>query len=139
MYGYFYPENNQRFLQSMEFETVRAAIDWFQDKRPMWGPLQPQRVGDEMAFLNSLTGDIVVVRKLENMPTDNGIFWVETTNSSYYNAVAHVNGVFPFLRIVSIWYVEKDYVLKSPNQDQITRWGPKIEWPDYKKQEDTTP
>jgi hypothetical protein len=65
MYGYFYPENNQRFLQSMEFPTAQGAILWFRDRRSMWHSMAPQSAGDEAAFLNPMTGDIVVVRKLE--------------------------------------------------------------------------
>jgi len=65
MFGYFYPENNRRFLESLEFETAADAIAWFRDKRTMWQQFEPQNAGDAAAFLNPLNGDIVVVRKVE--------------------------------------------------------------------------
>lgn len=64
MYGFFYPENNERFLASLSFNSVEEAVAYFKDKRAMWDAIQPQNPADAAAFMNPLSGAIVVVRKL---------------------------------------------------------------------------
>jgi hypothetical protein len=63
MYGFFYPENGERFIASLSFQTAQEAIDYWKDKRSTW---QEIKAGgkDEAAFINPNTGDIVVVRRV---------------------------------------------------------------------------
>jgi len=63
MFGYFYPENGERFLASLSFATVQEAIDYFRDKRATWEVVKAFPP-DMTAFLNPRTGDIVVVREI---------------------------------------------------------------------------
>ena len=63
MYGYFYPENNERYLESMSFPTAQEAIDWFQNRRSTWNQVEPQDKS-EAAFLSPYDGTIVVVRSV---------------------------------------------------------------------------
>jgi hypothetical protein len=72
MYGYFYPENNERFLSSMGFATAEDAIFWFRDRRPTWQRIGPIGKDDLAAFMNPLLGDIVVVRALGDQPAGEG-------------------------------------------------------------------
>lgn len=68
MFGFFYPENNQRFLESVSFDTAQEAIAYWRDKRAMWQELTVMPVfaggNDLAAWLNPMTGDIVVVREI---------------------------------------------------------------------------
>lgn len=63
MFGFFYPENNQRFLDSMVFENAKEAIEWWRDRRSTWQEI-PAGSKDEAAFMNHNTGHIVVVREI---------------------------------------------------------------------------
>lgn len=64
MFGYFYPENGERFLESMSFASAEEAITWFRDKRSMWQEIRPAGERDMAAFINPVRGDIVVVREI---------------------------------------------------------------------------
>lgn len=72
MYGFYYPENNQRYLASLSFDSVEEAVAYFRDMRAMWREIKrgPDDKAaflgkDKAAFLNPLTGEIVVVREIE--------------------------------------------------------------------------
>lgn len=64
-YGYFYPENNQRFLAQLSFGSAEEAAAWWRDKRSMWQEIRAIEPNDKAAFMNPITGDIVVVREVE--------------------------------------------------------------------------
>ena len=64
MYSFFYPENNQRLLQSKEhaFETEEEAIAYWKDHHHIWEDIT---IPDgEPAFIQPNSGEIVVVRKI---------------------------------------------------------------------------
>lgn len=63
MFGFYYPENGERFLASVQFTTPEEAIAYWRDKRSMWQQIDASGK-DKAAFLNPLTGDIVVVREI---------------------------------------------------------------------------
>jgi hypothetical protein len=63
MYGFFYPENGERFISSLSFQTAQEAIDYWKDKRGTWQEIKAGSK-DNAAFMNPNTGDIVVVRRI---------------------------------------------------------------------------
>ena len=63
MYTFFYPENGERFDKSLDFETVEGAIFYWEEKKPLWGKVKPKGE-DQAAFINTVTGEIIVVRKV---------------------------------------------------------------------------
>lgn len=63
-FGFFYPENGERFL-SMSFDSAQEAIDWWRDRRSMWVSIKAGSK-DQAAFMQPNTGHIVVVREVEN-------------------------------------------------------------------------
>lgn len=65
MFGFFYPENGERFSASLSFGSAQEATAYFRDKRSTWQEIKPGSERDKAAFLNPLTGDIVVVREIE--------------------------------------------------------------------------
>lgn len=67
MYGYFYPENDQRYMR-YELETVQDARDSLLG-RGGWVEIDAKDEKDKAAFLSNPTGAIVVVREL---PLDSG-------------------------------------------------------------------
>lgn len=66
-YGFFYPENNQRYLAGLSFASAAEAIEWWRDRRNTWQEI-PVGSKDEAAFMNPNTGHIVVVREVEVRP-----------------------------------------------------------------------
>lgn len=65
-YGFFYPENNERFLASMSWSTPELAADWFRYRRPTWQEITATPPA-KYAFLNPIVGDIVVVRVIAKL------------------------------------------------------------------------
>lgn len=67
-YGFFYPENNQRYLAGLSFDSAAEAIEWWRDRRTHWQQLTITPVfaggSDVAAFLNPTSGEIVVVREI---------------------------------------------------------------------------
>lgn len=64
MYGYFYAENNERFLGHLQFDSARDAINWFRNKWLSWH-LVDAKGNDAAAFMNSATGEIIVVKEMK--------------------------------------------------------------------------
>lgn len=62
MYGYFFPENDQRYMR-YEFETVQDARDGLL-QRGGWVEINASDEKDKAAFLSDPTGAIVVIREL---------------------------------------------------------------------------
>ena len=62
MYGLFYPETRERATQK-NYETKQDAVDSFLGKVD-WLRIKPQALEDIAAFMNELTGEILVVREI---------------------------------------------------------------------------
>lgn len=60
MYSFFYPETNKRaFGEYGSIETAKAA-----PHKALWQEINAPAEQDLAAFLNTVTGEIVVLRKL---------------------------------------------------------------------------
>ena len=68
--------------------------------------------------------------KIENMPTETGIYWAKCSNSKWFNLLVEVYGNAPFLKIRG-WNRTHDRIY---NYDvwEIDEWGFKIEEPPRK-------
>lgn len=67
MYGYFYPETNERYLAGLTFSSVDEAIAWWRERASHWQVIDAKG-NDKAAFMHPRSGDIVVVREVEQAP-----------------------------------------------------------------------
>lgn len=65
MFGYFYPETNERYLAGLTLASVDEAIVAWRDRASHWKQIEAKGATDKAAFMNPSSGDIVVVREVE--------------------------------------------------------------------------
>lgn len=71
MYGYFYPEDNERCFAGVSFDSVAEAVAWWRDRRSHWQELAVLSIyADKAAFIHPRTREIVVVRVVEQAAQD---------------------------------------------------------------------
>jgi len=63
-YAYFYPENNNR-VSHHSYATKEEAIAYYPALSQWWSQIEVQAPSDIAAFVNAVTGVIVVLRKIE--------------------------------------------------------------------------
>ena len=65
MYKIVYPENGQEVV-SIEFIWMKDATDYWRNKYgTLWVEIKPQHPDDIIAFMQPITGEVVVVRRFE--------------------------------------------------------------------------
>jgi hypothetical protein len=62
-YGLFFPETNERYMPSKDFATCNEAEEYLAQKSG-FEKTQAQGQDDYMAWMNSWTGDIYVLRRI---------------------------------------------------------------------------
>ena len=68
MFGLFYPETNERYMPFKDFATVEEAQEYMSQKN---GFIKENPQGDDLlAWTNSFTGDILVLRRLTKREPD---------------------------------------------------------------------
>jgi hypothetical protein len=68
MFGLFYPETNERYMPFKEFATVEEAQEYMSQKN---GFIKENPKGDDLlAWINTWTGDILVLRQLTKRVPD---------------------------------------------------------------------